>query len=154
MIKSLLSIIIFTLLSYDSYKTPTENSEENFDWILGQWQRTNEKPGKKTIERWVKITSLEFRGNSFTLQNKDTIWQENVRLMKDKQKWIYEVTQKNEITSTAFILTNIGKASFVCENELNEFPKKIIYKRDGSKLYAEISAGETTIPFEFKKVEK
>ena len=64
----------------------------NFNWLMGEWKRTNEEPGKETYEMWAKINELEYHGTSYTLKNLDTIWQENVKLKKTNKDWNYEVT--------------------------------------------------------------
>ena len=151
MINTLLLILFFTT-TCATKDNRNLSSAENFDWLIGEWERTNEKSGKTTIEKWKKITASEFHGQSYTLQNSDTIWQENVRLKKANQTWFYEVTPKGENKSTPFKLVKIGKETFDCENDLNDFPKKISYKRNGEKLFAEISGGDLKVLFEFKKL--
>jgi len=59
--------------------------EESFDWILGKWERTNEKPDKQTFESWQKINDKQYNGLGYTMQGKDTIWKENIRLNKGKR---------------------------------------------------------------------
>lgn len=49
------------------------SNKENFDWILGEWKRTNEKIGHNTYEKWTKISATEYRSFGFTLSGLDTI---------------------------------------------------------------------------------
>ena len=151
--KSTLIIILFIIAGSCTNKPVDRAPIDNFDWLVGQWERTNEEPGKTTIESWTKNNESEYYGHGFTLQNSDTIWQENVRLTKQNETWTYEVTQKGDPIPTPFTLTHIGKESFVCENKLNEFPKSIRYNRNFDNIKAEISGGDTKILFDFKKVE-
>ncbi|MEM8566439.1 MAG: alpha/beta fold hydrolase, partial [Bacteroidota bacterium] len=51
-------------------------SGEGFDWLLGNWERINDKKDLKTYENWVKIGADEYRGLSFTLEQSDTVWKE------------------------------------------------------------------------------
>jgi hypothetical protein len=153
LMRSTLIIILIVIAGGCTNKHVDQTSIDNFDWLVGQWERTNEETGKTTIESWTKNNDLEYHGNSFTLQNNDTVWQENVRLKKQNETWIYEVTQKGDSLPTPFTLTHIGEESFVCENKLNEFPKNISYNRNVDKIIAEISGGDTKILFDFKKVE-
>ncbi len=39
--------------------------QDNFDWLLGDWQRSNEKAGMETYESWKKISSTEYLGHWF-----------------------------------------------------------------------------------------
>ena len=147
------NLLLILLLASIGCTTTKRSSDENFDWLIGSWERTNEERGKSTFEKWTKVEPTEYRGISYTLKEGDTIWQENVRLRKNRDHWEYEVTQKGEAGSTPFKLTTIGKENFVCENDLNEFPKKITYSRHAERIHATISGGGTEIPFEFKRVE-
>lgn len=124
----------------------------NFDYLLGNWKRSNEKEGKKTFEHWTKKSNSEYRGNGFTLLDGDTIWQENIVLMLYNGSWEYRVTGKGEEQPTVFWLTSIEKEGFTAENPENEFPKKITYRKPGEKLHATISGDDMEIPFEFEKI--
>lgn len=125
---------------------------EDFDWLLGNWQRINEQEGRQTFENWQKINDAEYEGLGFTLQNDDTIWQENIKLIKSDSGWNFEAIGKGETNPTIFRLTRKEKESFVSENELNEFPKKIHYYKSKDNLNATISGGGEEVLFEFKKV--
>jgi len=127
-------------------------SSENFDWMIGEWQRTNEKEGRETYETWRKVTDSEYSGFGATLKDGDTIWYENIKLKKSKNLWSFEVTGQDDPTATIFILTKIEEGRFISENDQNEFPKKIEYHISGNTLKALISGGDMEIPFDFKRV--
>ncbi len=147
----LLSICILTI----SCKTdPKLTAEENFDWLEGNWQRTNEREGKKTFENWKKISDTEYSGEGFTLMHTDTVFQENIKLLKTDENWTFEVRMKENDTPTVFKLTALKIGTFTCENPENEFPKKIKYEKKGIKLEAVISGGGTEIPFIFERISK
>lgn len=126
------------------------SQEAQFDWLLGNWERTNDTKGNKTYEYWTKKSNTEYIGLGCTLKEKDTVFKENIHLIKDKEQWVFKVIGVNE-TPTLFSITSLNKTSFTCENPENEFPKKIIYSSENGNLKAVISAGETQIPFLFKK---
>lgn len=125
------------------------SSIESFDWMLGEWERANEQEGKETFESWEKISETEYAGFGFTKQSSDTIWQENITLIKRDTVWHFEVTGYEEDKPTVFRITNIEESGFISENPDNEFPKIISYSRDGNKLQAVISGEGMEIPFEF-----
>ncbi len=132
-------------------EAPAEEKLVSFEWMLGSWQRSNENPGKDTYEHWQKANDTLYLGLGFTMQGNDTIWRENVKLLKRDTSWIFSVTGKGDIISTDFILTDIVDQSFVCENPNNEFPKMILYKLKGDSLFAKISGGGADIEFKFGK---
>lgn len=127
-------------------------NSENFDWLLGNWKRNNEKEGKQTFENWVKLNEHTYEGLGFTMKENDTIWKETIRLVKASDSWDFEVKGKGEIKPTIFKVTAIKDLSFICENEENEFPKKIEYSKIENKLIATVSGGDMEIPFEFSRI--
>lgn len=127
-------------------------SAENFDWLVGEWQRTNEKEGRETFEMWSKVSDSEYSGFGATLQEGDTLWYENMKLVKSNNLWSFEVTGQADTTATTFILTKIEEGRFTSENDQNEFPTKIEYYISGDKLKAMISGGGEEISFDFKSV--
>lgn len=124
---------------------------DNFDWLLGNWQRTNNEPNMLTYESWQKINELEYNGLGLTLQEKDTLFMERIKLRKTKNDWNLEVITKEDKQPTLFRLTTIEENGFTCKNPLNEFPKTIHYFRNGEKLGALISGNDMEISFEFEK---
>ncbi|MGB5699609.1 DUF6265 family protein [Muriicola sp.] len=147
-------LLLLPLLFTISCGNNPSESKDGFDWILGNWIRTNETEGAETYENWKKDSSTEYIGFSYTMQHKDTVWQENIRLFKTAETWSFEVTGKGEKEPTKFLLTEIENSNFVCENSTNEFPKKIEYSRNGAQLLAKISGDEMEISFDYKKTDE
>ena len=125
-------------------------SSENFDWLIGTWERTNDEEGYRTYENWTKNSLTEYLGWGCTLQDGDTVFKENLRLIKADGEWNLEVTGVNE-NPTLFLLVNRKDNGFICENKLNDFPKLIEYSGQDSLLTAKISDGDTEISFHFKR---
>lgn len=125
---------------------------QDFSWLVGAWERTNEKEGQKTYEYWKKKKDGLLIGMGCTLKNGDTIWKENIVLRK-KDNWFFEVTGQGEDQPTIFRLTKVNHSSFTCENQENEFPKVIQYEKSATGLKAVISGGGPNITFEFKKAD-
>lgn len=154
-------VLSFTLFScnqisktdnIDNGNSVTKTKEvENFDWLLGEWKRSNEKDGKDTFELWNKRTSTEYFGVGYTIQNGDTISNEEMQLVKFNDKWnlIVNIPESKPVTFTG---VSHDKNHFACENKLNDFPHRIKYWKDGHKLSASISADDIEIPFEFEKI--
>jgi hypothetical protein len=125
----------------------------NFDWLIGNWKRLNESPGKETYEHWQKINDKLYMGVGCTLMAGDTVWQESMKFEKQFDIWNLKVIQKDDSQATIFRVINFDSNSFTCENNLNEFPKKIYYFKKGDALKAIISGGDMAIPFDFERIE-
>ena len=141
-ILALLSIILLA---------PCEQAD-NFDFLMGEWERTNEKAGKQTFETWVKRNNSTYIGHSYTLSGTDTVWQENTVLTPIAGVWHYQVRMPGDTASTDFRVTASNGQSFTCENRENEFPKSISYRKSGTNLHAEISGGRNAVTFLFAPV--
>lgn len=128
------------------------NTPVNFDWLLGDWIRTNEELGKETYESWEKKSNTEYHGLGFSMQNGDTLMQEGIRLIKSNTDWNIEVRLQNNTQAVIFKVSSFNEQEFICENLDNDFPKKIKYWKNGNKLNASISGGDMEIPFEFDRI--
>jgi len=62
----------------ETKSTEVATTTENFNWLLGNWKRLDEEAGKETFEIWEKLSSKEYVGIGFTMQNGDTIKQEKI----------------------------------------------------------------------------
>lgn len=145
MMKNKLLLLLFLLLIVSC-----NDPKENFEWLTGSWVRTNNEKGTVTKEIWKKTAENDYQGLGYTLQNKDTVFKENIRLFKDNDNWVYEVTGVHE-NPVKFKFSSYKEHQFVAENAENEFPKKIIYYTENDQLIAIISAGEESIKFIFEK---
>lgn len=151
----LVVLVLFCLGCVQKKKENKEGSkavsiEKNFDWLIGNWERSNEKEGKQTFENWVKLNEKAYQGIGFTIKENDTIWQESIELNKVSETWNFAVKGKSDPMPTVFIVTAIEEDSFICENEENEFPKKISYSKGEKGIVAVISGGDMEILFEFE----
>ena len=136
----------------------TETSSEketpvNFDWLTGKWKRSNEKAGKETFENWNKISPTEYSGIGFTLQKGDTISKETMKLVNTSGQWNLLVKTPQEKQFIKFKITELKNNEFICINDSLDFPKRIQYSSEGTKLKAMISNEKMKIPFEFEKAE-
>lgn len=154
----LISIIV--LISCNDKKETKEvlnKSEEaiitNFDWLLGEWKRTNEEEGKRTYENWSKAGE-NYTGLGFTMQNKDTISSEKMQLLFTANSWkliVVSLGKGSDTSPTTFKMIASDKQSFTFENKKIDFPNTIHYQKDGAKLKAFISNEQMKIPFDFER---
>lgn len=147
----ILFIATTALFSCQTSSTKQEEKSTNFDWLLGDWVRTNETEGKQTFESWQKINDSTYQSHGYTLQGQDTVWQEWVELSPRNNDWYFQVRTKDDVDTTLFLFTAITDSSFTCQNPENEFPKEIKYWIAGSDMKAEISDGDMKIPYEFAR---
>ena len=136
-------------------KNETKNTTsvtENFDWLLGKWKRVNEQKGKETFENWEKINPNQYNGIGFTMQNKDTVSQEQMTLVKSDGVWrlMVKILQEKEITT--FEMTEFTDEEFACNNDTLDFPKQIRYWKDCENLKAIVAGDSLKILFEFEKI--
>lgn len=131
----------------------TTIKSENFDWLLGKWQRINEEPGKMTFENWRKINDSEYSGVGFTIQNSDTLSQEKMKIVETDGKWNLLVKTLEENEFVKFEMSKIEEDRFECKNDTLSFPKLIKYWKKGGNLYALVSGDSLKLSFEFKRME-
>ena len=157
-------ILLLLVLSFVACKSETKEEVKDtqeakeqtadFNWLVGEWKRIGEKEGKQTYEYWKNVDQNAYKGLGCTIQNGDTIWREDIMLSSSGTSWNFAVTTIGDSVATVFKLTEIKKGGFVCENEMNEFPKKIEYARAAENLNALISGGGPNIAFNFVPLNK
>lgn len=151
---SFLFVLFFLLYSCETTKTSVKNP--NFDFLVGEWIRINEKADRKTFESWKKVDRNTYLGCGLTIKNKDTISQEHLTLTKVNHKWVLKVKLgKTHDETTNFDLIYSEKNSFTLENKENDFPKRIKYWKTDNQLKAEISNDDSSkIQFNFERLIK
>jgi hypothetical protein len=127
--------------------------ENNFDWLLGKWSRTNEEQGKLTFENWKKESSSAYVGHGFTLKGKDTLSQEFMHITKRAGTWHLEVKTPQEKTATPFEFVSLDAQKFEFKNDTIDFPNVIRYWKKGETLYALVSGKDFTLDYVFVKSE-
>ena len=140
-------LFILTCILFFSCQTETKNNKPN--WLIGKWERVNEKPSKSTFDFWNK----DLTGIGFTLKESDTVFKEIMSIISIKDTLFLKVEGVNE-KPTLFKFTQQTDTSFVCENQKNEFPKKIHYFLDKQQLKCKISNEEFSVDFVFNKLPK
>ncbi len=147
----LLSSILLLLLSCDS-RTKQNTYSSDFDFLLGDWERTNSKEGQLTMEHWKIISATEYRGHGYTLEKRDTTFQEHMLLIKKNGIWNLEVSGPNA-DPVIFEITSSATNKLTAENPIHDFPKKITYSYFDDTLSAKVSNEDMEIPFIFWRAE-
>lgn len=149
-------ILLLLGISFISCNSTTNKSEDikaaNFDWLLGEWKRTNEVAGKETFENWKKVNENEYAGEGITLQNGDTIFHEIMTFYKSEEQWDLSVKNPKEVEFTIFKGVSHNKSEFTIENNEIEFPNQIKYWIKEGKLMASVSNSDIHISFVFERI--
>ena len=104
---------------------------------------------KQTFEHWTQDEAGVYIGLGYTLQAADTVFKEEMKILWIEHAYFLIVSGVNA-EPTHFEVTSHGESMFVCENEENEFPKKITYRLENEQLIAVISDEQNQVVFTFK----
>ncbi|MDI1255101.1 MAG: DUF6265 family protein [Flavobacterium sp.] len=121
--------------------TPKKFSEiEKTFWLIGDWENISNEG--TLLESWEKKNDSTLIGTSFFIQNKDTVFAEQIALEEREKELFYipTVSDQNNGKPVAFKMTSATEKQVVFENPSHDFPQKITYnliKKDS--LVAEIS---------------
>ena len=76
---------LLVLLIYDSCQSQTDpsSSMQQLDWLLGTWERLNDRPGQNSFEVWQKEGD-GLKGVGFTLQDTDTVFREDLEIVRGR----------------------------------------------------------------------
>ena len=137
-------VVLIAIIVFLSCKTENKVQKPNF--IIGNWERINDKENQKTYEIW----NSDFTGLGITLREKDTVFKEILSIVSINDTLTLKVEGVNE-TATLFKITNLTDTSFVAKNPTHDFPTKIKYWLENNLLKAHVSNKEFGIDFVFKK---
>lgn len=145
-----LTTLLLATVSTITYAQPSQN--ENFEWLLGDWQRLNNQAGKMTTESWA-LSGLGYHGLGVTVEGQDTVFFENMALTHIEAEMFLVVSTPEHEIAVHFKITAQSHESFTAENPDNDFPKKIIYRKTDQGLLATVSSGDKKIDFVFERAE-
>ena len=118
-------------------------------WLAGSWSVTE---GELTVEEhWTKPSRNIMLGMGRTIRGGKTILFEYLRV-ESRDDGIYYVAHPNAAQGTDFKLTSFDGRRAIFENPANDYPKRILYRRetDGS-VTAVIDAGKAEPPESVKE---
>jgi len=145
--------LLLTCTLFIACKKELKTETGTFNWLVNNWERTNEAEGRETYEDWKRISLTEYAGSGYTLENGKRIFEETMRLFKTDTTWVLEVSGPNE-QPISFTVTDYNAISFKAENPEHDFPKLIRYSIFDETLSALVSdGGEQQIQFSFWPVE-
>lgn len=129
-----------------------------FDKLVGTWKRED---SEEVFERWTKKDDGTFTSTGFTVNNKDTSWNEFVNIYKEGSNWIFETSVKgqNNGKPVKFTSSSISDNNVVFSNPAHDFPTDISYTvADANTVNAFIvgpnqKGGKDTIPFNYRRAQ-
>jgi len=113
---------------------------EKMNWLLGEWGHTSKEGA--LAENWIKDNDSVYKGESFFIIEKDTVFSEYINLAEANGKLTYTVSVKgqNDEKPVAFTMTSSNDKTTVFENTEHDFPNKITYNKiNNDSLVAVIS---------------
>ena len=147
-----LSVFLLTAAAYG--QQPLKKNVSQLKWLTGTWKRSNNKPGQSGVEYWSKVKQGKLTGKGYTLKGNDTVFVEQLAILVEKGELFYVVTGAGNEKPVYFKFTKIGANGFECENPQHDFPKKIVYRLEGKRLYATVSGSGNSVDFIFDRSDK
>jgi hypothetical protein len=104
-----------------------DNPMQSFDSWIGIW--TENQADGTFKESWTKESDTLFLGASSMVSEKDTLFQENIRLVLRGKDIFYipTVPGQNEDKPVAFKLITSSDKTWTFENKAHDYPSQIIY---------------------------
>lgn len=136
---TLLIICYLTLVSCKKYdkkgnEIKTFNELAKAKWLIGEWEKKDSLGTLKEI--WQNEDDSTFVGKSYYLQNdKDTLFNEKIELIQEKDHLIYRATVEGESNDepVPFQLIKATDSLLIFENPKHNYPQKIEYQLQKSK---------------------
>lgn len=110
------------------------------DWLIGNWEN---KTNLGTLsENWKKVNDSTFKAKSLFIKDNDTIHNESIILQQKGETLTYTTTiqGQNEDKPIRFQLKEDIETGLIFENQKNDYPQKISYKKTANtSLVTQIS---------------
>lgn len=116
-------------------KNISESSFGKLGWLVDRWIYTEGKD--ITYENWAKTNDSLYSGESYTVRDGDTVFNEQLKIEKMGNDVFYTAIVKHNPGPVSFRMVELGDNKVVFENPERDFPARITYElRDNSMLYA------------------
>ena len=123
-----------------------------FHWLLGQWTRVDLPAGRSGDELWrVQDAALIGVGSSY--REGVLRFREQLRIVAEGDEVFYVADVPGNPAPVKFRLITRDAQSAVFENLQHDYPQRIAYRRDGSRLIATISGNEREERFLFERAD-
>lgn len=143
MIKLVLTYFLLTLISVASLaqepgKTITSSKIDDVKWLAGCWELNDVAKKLQISEQWMAPAGGSMIGMSRTVLNGKMTGFEYMRIERDwfSLRFISKPSQNS--VETPFTIYKWSANEVVFANPAHDFPQRIIYRRNGDKLFARI----------------
>lgn len=134
----LLLILFISLLSTHLH-SQEKITKDDFKWLVGNWEM---KQGKLTIvENWKEGKDSTLIGEGLVIKGNDTIVQEQMRIDKVGDYWVFiaQINNNNPVLFTLLPSSNSAELEF--ENLEHDNPQRVVYEYVSEKeLHARTEA--------------
>ena len=103
-----------------------------FGWLQGCWQATGGEPGSG--ENWTSAAGGTLLGVSRTVKGGRTVAHEFVQIRETEPGKLAYIAQPSGQAQATFPLAHSSETRVVFENLAHDFPQRIIYRREGTRL--------------------
>lgn len=119
----------------------------DLEWIIGT--RSSVQENMMIYESWSKTNDELLSGKSYYTENGDTMLLETIEIKQIDGELFYcpAISNQNEGKAIEFKLTSKNPNELVFENPNHDFPKKIVYIKEGNNINAWIEGDGKKIPF-------
>lgn len=150
---ALIAICILICMSCSNTEKMGEDKKPDlvFDKLIGIWKLADEDQ----YEQWKKNEDGSYSSKMFAVEGKDTNVMEDVKIIKEADKWHFEtiVKDQNKGKSVTFTSTILQDTLVQFENPAHDFPRMINYRLDSeNNMQAFIGGTTDTIYFNFSRV--
>jgi hypothetical protein len=148
--------ILYSLSILNACAPERKDSIKSLKWMLGKWE--SHSADGVLIEEWTKANDSTFIGHAISISNDgDTTFSEISNIKERAGTITYELAV-NEIDTAEFVMTQ-NDSSSVFENEDNDYPKLIVYKKQGkdslyAKIEGEVDGSNSKEEFTYVKIKK
>lgn len=124
----------------------------DLDWIIGT--RSSQQVQMLIYESWSKTSDELLTGKSYYTENGDTMLLETIEIKQIDGEIFYcpAVSNQNDGQAIEFKLTSKKPNELIFENPEHDFPKKIVYIKDGNNINAWIEGEGKKVPFYMTKI--
>ena len=107
-------------------------------WMTGTWRTMT--PNVTSEEMWSAADGTLMIGTHRDIRSGKKTWFEFLRIEKRGDSLVY-IAMPGGAPPTEFVATKVEPAKITFENPQHDFPKRILYWKDGAKLCARVDDG-------------
>ena len=134
----IVSAVFILLLSLAAAAQETAFKIADLSWFSGCWRSVAAKGAPVSTERWTPLAGAMMMGVSQTVAGDKTVEFESLRIVQDGASVFYIARPGENKEDTPFKLVKLGRWEATFENPEHDFPQRIIYRRQGMRMFARI----------------